>query len=419
MLVIISMKYVGAVMLTKVSVENFKSLKHVDVELKPLTIFIGPNGSGKSSILQSILMLKKLYRVQGSVALEGLFQLDGYINMGTWDDVTFYSTKPIKVCLEVSDNKVRMVLNTILFKDGRASLNIKLKIGNSENNLSKTITLPYSRKQPQGVTIRLKEGTLSGNWDGFNIAIMSISGKITEDIKSALTSMLNTWYQRMLFVPVTISMFRLPQASIGSQQKENIVVNIKNSLVVSDVLLMALMAMDPDTEDYVIRCEENIFGVKIRGRPLPQNVARIISSVRKGKTIPIVNEGGGINRSVYMFTILALADEGSTIMIEEPETNLHPKAQYDLAKIFIEAVTDEGKQLVITTHSEHLLLGILQQVRKKKIRLEDIAMYYVQKDKGGKTILKQLEIDEHGRVKGGLPGFFEKEVEELTELLST
>ena len=406
-------------MLTKITVENFKSLKHVDIELKPLTIFIGPNGSGKSSILQSILMLKKLYKIQGSVALEGLFQLDGYINMGIWDDVTFHSNKPIKVSLEITDDKVQLLLNTALFRDRRVSLNIKLKVENSENNLSKTITLPYSQKQPQNVTIRLKEGALSGNWDGFVMAITSVGGKITEDIKSAIISLLNTWYQRIFFVPSTISMFRQPQAGVGSQQKNTIIDNIRKSLLVSDTLLIALMAIDPDTEDYVIRCAEEIFGVKIRGRPLPQNIARIISSVRKGKTIPIVNEGGGVNRGIYMFTILALADEGSTIMIEEPETNLHPKAQHDLAKIFAEAVVDERKQLMITTHSEHLLFGILQQVRKRKIKLEDLAIYYVQKDKEGETILKQLEIDEHGRVKGGLPGFFEEEIEELTELLST
>lgn len=105
-------------------------------------------------------------------------------------------------------------------------------------------------------------------------------------------------------------------------------------------------------------------------------------------------------------------------MIEEPETNLHPKAQHDLAEVFVNTVTDEGKQLIITTHSEHLLLGILHQVREKKLNLKDLTIYYLQKNEKGETIAQELEVDEHGRVKGGLPGFFEEDVEEIVELLS-
>jgi len=89
-------------MLTRIHVENFKSLKDVSIELKPLTIFIGPNGAGKSSILQAILVLKKLYSSQGDIRLNDLFQLDSYINMGSWGDVAFYEDKPIRIALTTS-----------------------------------------------------------------------------------------------------------------------------------------------------------------------------------------------------------------------------------------------------------------------------------------------------------------------------
>jgi hypothetical protein len=40
------------------------------------------------------------------------------------------------------------------------------------------------------------------------------------------------------------------------------------------------------------------------------------------------------------------------------------------------------------------------------------------KDERGESKVEKLEVDESGRVKGGLPGFFEAEVEELLEMLA-
>jgi len=406
-------------MISELSVENFKCLKQISIKLKPLTVFIGPNGSGKSSILQSILILKRLFVTQGAgISIQGLFHIDKYIDMGTWEDVVFDNSKPIKIALKVVENDAQMLLDTTFSRDSKVSLDVKILIGGIENTFSKIIVLPYQPKQSQSVSIRFKEGSLSGSWDGFNLTITSVAGRVSDEVKNAIMSLLNSWHRKVFFIPASTSMFRMPQVNIGWQSKSDILDAIKSSSIADEAHLIALLATDPDTEDYVLKCVKKLFGIEVRGRPLPTNVARIISSIRKGKTIPIVNEGGGINRCIYTFTILALADAESTIMIEEPETNLHPKAQYDLAGTFTEAVTKERKQIIITTHSEHLLFGILQQIRKKEVKREEIAIYYVQKDaKDGKTVVEELEIDEHGRVKGGLPGFFEEEVRELVGLL--
>ncbi|HSG40087.1 MAG TPA: ATP-binding protein, partial [Thermoanaerobaculia bacterium] len=54
-------------MIERLSIRNFKVLREVDVELKPLTVIVGPNGSGKSTILQSISLLTDyLHRLSSS-----------------------------------------------------------------------------------------------------------------------------------------------------------------------------------------------------------------------------------------------------------------------------------------------------------------------------------------------------------------
>ena len=41
-------------------------------------------------------------------------------------------------------------------------------------------------------------------------------------------------------------------------------------------------------------------------------------------------------------------------MIEEPEVHLHPKAQADLASVLVEEAKADNKQVIMTTHSEHV-----------------------------------------------------------------
>ena len=48
-------------MIKKLIVENFKSIKQLNLELAPLTIFVGPNGSGKSSILEAVALMSQSF----------------------------------------------------------------------------------------------------------------------------------------------------------------------------------------------------------------------------------------------------------------------------------------------------------------------------------------------------------------------
>lgn len=61
-------------MITKLSVLNFKSLRKVEIELQPFTMFVGANGSGKSSILQALNLICQSFRSDGENESKVLFQ---------------------------------------------------------------------------------------------------------------------------------------------------------------------------------------------------------------------------------------------------------------------------------------------------------------------------------------------------------
>jgi len=106
-------------------------------------------------------------------------------------------------------------------------------------------------------------------------------------------------------------------------------------------------------------------------------------------------------------------------MVEEPEIHLHPAAQARFAEVLATIVGDEQKRLLITTHSEHLLLGFLTQVAKGKLRPQDLAIYYLELNTEGTSTASRLNVTDKGGVEGGLKGFFETSLAELKGYLES
>jgi len=76
----------------------------------------------------------------------------------------------------------------------------------------------------------------------------------------------------------------------------------------------------------------------------------------------------------------------------------------------------QNLQFFIETHSEHVLHKLLHSIGKGELAKEQLAVYYfVNED--GRAKVTRLAINDLGQVDGGLPGFFEQSLTELTEYL--
>ena len=81
-----------------------------------------------------------------------------------------------------------------------------------------------------------------------------------------------------------------------------------------------------------------------------------------------------------------------------------------LVDVLVEESTQQGKNLVITTHSDFLLSYLLTLVASGKLKQQDLAIYSFEL-KAGTSTATELSIDEHGQVEGGLPSFFKANVD--------
>lgn len=121
-------------------------------------------------------------------------------------------------------------------------------------------------------------------------------------------------------------------------------------------------------------------------------------------------------------TISHFRFERSTIIIEEPESNLHPKLQSKLAELFVTASKKFNIQFIIETHSEYLIRKLQYLTAKKEIKPKDVVIYYLNSPK----TIKETGVDQKVKIEikadGSLtndfgPGFFDEAIRLQLELM--
>jgi len=100
-----------------------------------------------------------------------------------------------------------------------------------------------------------------------------------------------------------------------------------------------------------------------------------------------------------VFVQSVLADQQSafsTIIIEEPESNLNPYAQAELADVFIaSAKLHSNNRFLLETHSETLVLRLQRRILEGEISPSDVAIYFVERKKEGiGSEIKRVQWDE-------------------------
>lgn len=149
-----------------------------------------------------------------------------------------------------------------------------------------------------------------------------------------------------------------------------------------------------------------------------KNIGHQINIINNGKTYLMSDLGFGLSQLLPILLKICL-NKQKILIIEEPEANLHPKLQSQLADLFIDAFIKYQVQFIVETHSEYLIRKLQFNVAKKIITSDAIALYYIEceKDKIPKTYqIKLLDDGSLSRKFGS--GFFDEATNLQYELLS-
>jgi predicted ATPase len=135
------------------------------------------------------------------------------------------------------------------------------------------------------------------------------------------------------------------------------------------------------------------------------------------------NVGFGVSYVLPIIVIILSAKPDSLIMIENPEAHLHPKSQSKLAELMALAAQN-GVQILIETHSDHIINGTLVAVKKYETeKSQGIAHdkvkihYFLRSDSQHTTEVINLPVLESGKIKNPPAGFFDQIETDLETLI--
>ena len=106
----------------------------------------------------------------------------------------------------------------------------------------------------------------------------------------------------------------------------------------------------------------------------------------------ITDMGIGVSQVLPVLVLCYYVPEGSTLILEQPELHLHPSVQAGLADVFIDVIKNRNLQLLIESHSEHLLRRLQRRIAEEVIVPDDTALYFCEMSEG-EALLTNLDVD--------------------------
>ena len=429
-------------MIRSFSVAGFKPFgKRLDVPLAPLTIVVGPNGSGKTSLFEAMGLLAQ------SVLQRGLRWTSRTDQRTGWtDDAPDWVRLPEPpACLHGGRDDADLILGLDLdpvpadaepfttepIETGPLHYRLAWrKVGSWEEwehwlrwgKVDVQRTSRIKSRSPGGASYR-REFRIGGTVAGPN-PVGSDSDVLSPDIfqtvggdakvdstmqRAQAGALLGAQYLRRRFSYVGTergprSVLRevetgLPvPRSVG--KRGQFAVQRLARLFASDESADAAQAIRRWTERFgLARLSAGWRGGKRLGCDFRDPLS--------GAVLSFDMAGYGSQQLLPIIVELFSSPVPSTILIEEPEMSLHPKAAAHLPVMLAESVR-KGRQVVVSTHSELLLQDLHLAVGKEGLPASSIRVIEFERDKTG-VVVQELKLSRDGLIEGWVPSFVEAE----------
>ena len=120
-----------------------------------------------------------------------------------------------------------------------------------------------------------------------------------------------------------------------------------------------------------------------------------------------VNVGFGLTQVLPIVVAALSANSHDILLIENPEVHLHPAGQALMGQ-FLADVASAGVQVIIETHSDHILNGIRRAVRSKILKPDQATLHFFRPRKDNQSQVISPQLDETGNVDIWPEGFFDQ-----------
>ena len=368
-------------MIESLFIKNFKSIKNIDLSLSGLNLFFGMNGMGKSSTIQSLLLCRQSFWRNGKLNLDKLYPSGELADLGSTGDV---------FNKHAEDNKLELIIE----EDGRETVLSYVYRSNTDDYGIAFV------KEDRNSVIDYSGSLFSESF--VYLAAEHLGPQKRYDYSRWDLSGINKYGSHGEF---TVPFLATNGAQIHVPPK------MRNYKALSDNLI-----------DQVSAWMANISpGIRINTEKNPmEQEAKLRISYNEGKIVSDdylpQNVGFGIPYSLPVVVALLAAKKGDLIILENPESHLHPKGQSALAKLMACAAS-EGIQIICESHSDHIINGIRVSVKEELLNNDKVAVYYYSKDSLQETQCTRIRVDKSGNLDNYPTGLLDEWGELMARLL--
>ena len=435
-------------MLRKIGLSNFKSWRELDIDLAPITFLFGVNSSGKTALLQALLLLKQ---TANSFDPKQPINFGGgprdYVDFGSYQDLVYGhdTNRHIGLRLSWGLSSILPVPERSMDGDGASYKTRVYEVHSIDYDISwrwnKDVFIEklgyvagLAGRAPYSVKVKHHEG------DRYIIKAPQFSDAKAEHQLAGFENVPKE--PRTVGAPGScyilpdeiIDEFRLFSVWPFNRGFESLMNNflylghlrqypkryyqwtgVRESQVIEPDgadAMAALISAARDNEslqDDVANWLKQLGLVddfSIKSTDARERFYEVTVKIGDFESA-LMDVGFGVSQVLPVIAMLLSAPTGSIVLLEQPELHLHPNAQSALADLMLHAAETRGLQLIVESHSEHLLRRLQRRIAEAKqtfARPENIKMYFCAPGERGSTIC-QVEVDKYGQIANWPPNF--------------
>ncbi|GEP49834.1 hypothetical protein FNO01nite_05060 [Flavobacterium noncentrifugens] len=372
-------------MISKINIQNFKSLENVEIACSNLNILTGLNGMGKSSVIQALLLLRQSFD-KGTLTNEGLTLNGDLVEIGVASEALYKFALKEEISFTLSFQDQSSQAWTFIYRE--------------EENFTGSDIMPFAADLPIPQKLQLFS---IFRYDTFKYLNAERLVKNEYPMSYSQVVRKKTLGKNGEFTAHFLEHF-------GPDE-----INTRLMYVGTDVntLSYQISAWMADISP----------GIKVKTEKIPgaNSIKLRYEFEGNGETtgeITPLNVGYGITYILPVLTALLCSKAGDILIIENPESHIHPKGQSIIGKLLVRTA-ELGVQIFVETHSDHLINGIRVAIKQDQNPGINTLSFFVRGKEKNKisTTLESPVIDADGRIDYWPEDFFDEWDNNLLELL--
>ena len=362
-------------MLTRLELRSFKCFELLRLPLAPLTLLTGLNASGKSTVLQAIVLLHQTMRDhEWSTRLV----LNGSgVNMGAASQVAGRAT--FEVSLEDENNNYSWA-----FGGERRDMSMEAQlVAINDKVIEQPRELRYLLPPDQSESASL-----------FTRSLRDLTYITAERIAPQEAYPLED--PRLINI---VGPRGEHAVSVLFWERDEPVID---ELVLREVPPLLLHQVQKRMSTMFPGCE-----IELQQAPRANAVTLGLRTSNTTDFHSPAHTGFGITQILPIVVAALTASKGNVILIENPEVHLHPAGQALMGQ-FLAEVVGAGVQIIVETHSDHVLNGVRRSIKAGRLTSDQVLIHFFRPPSDESTQVLSPAMDDSGNIDDWPEGFFDQ-----------